>query len=145
MTAQRIHVALLLALVVPAIAFGQAPPKVATQPTVPPKAKLSACDSFTKSVEQSLKYIDMVSVDDLTDNSAPRATVSNIKINSELLLISMNLQLARDNGCPARKDPIRTNAYLGSAMKCKTDRLAASLKGDKSSPAICDTDSWQAD
>ena len=127
-----------------AMAHAQTP---ATQPAAKPK--LTLCESLAQSIEQSLKSIDMTHAESIGDNSAPRATLANLKINSELLLVSMNLQLARDNSCPTRKEPVRTGRYLVSALKCQNDMLRASLKQDipklpgSDIPASCETSTWQ--
>ena len=144
MKTRPIPVALMLGLLASSPSFAQAPSQAPIQPAAGQKANVSACESFAQAIEQSLKAIDMAYGDDITDNSAPRATLSNIKVNSQLLLISMNLQLAHDSGCPTRKEPIRTGRYLDAAITCKTDLLAASVKRDKETPASCNTSTWRA-
>lgn len=92
----------------------------------------------------------MEEAEGLTDNSAPRATLKAQKIQNLLLVISMNLQLMRDNGCPVKKDPISTARYMMPALQCNTELLnarVAAMSGKSTTspglPPICDTLNWK--
>jgi len=149
MLQRLIQVAALMIAFHPSLVMAQAPATPPPTPETAVKPKLTPCELLAESIEQPLKSIDMARAESIGDNSAPRATLSNLKINGELLLVSMNLQLARDNGCPTRKEPLRTGRYLVAALKCQNDILRASFQKDVSKsagseiPTSCETNTWQ--
>lgn len=114
-----------------------------------PSVTKDTCTLLSDSIELSLKLIASENAQAIGDNSVPRATLSELKINSHLLLINMHMQLMRDNGCPKRKEPVRTGTYLLPALQCQNQMLAMRLgrevpKEEGSSlPVGCDMSKWQ--
>lgn len=108
------------------------------------------CAQFEVAIENNLKQLALEDAEGIGDNSAPRATLSELKIQNFLLVISMNLQLMRDNGCPAKKEPISTARYMLPAMQCNTELLKVRLDqvsgkpvGSSGLPPACDISTWK--
>lgn len=108
------------------------------------------CIAFDASVEQALKAVAMEDADQIGDSSAPRATSSELKIQNQLQLAAINLDLARANGCPPRAEPLIRGRYALAAMRCAADKMSfrlgksvETMKGYSMIPASCDTSTWQ--
>lgn len=124
-------------IIVPRAASAQAAPQT------------DACSALEAAIEHGLKLIASDDAKSLGDNSAPRATLSQLKINNQTLLISMHLQLMRDNSCPKRKEPIRLGTYMLPALECENALLQLRLGKEvptiegSSLPAACDMTKWK--
>ncbi len=109
------------------------------------------CVTFDLAIEGALKEVAFRRAAGIADNSAPRATVKELMISNQLLLLSMNLQLRAANGCAPLKEPLAPERYLKQAMICQTDLLNAQLgkevakKAGSELPLSCDTDAWKPD
>lgn len=109
----------------------------------------SLCSQLDDVVEGSFKVIAQEDAESVADNSAPRATLSAIKINNLLLVAAMNLQIMRDNGCTPKKGPYSQSRYVLPAMRCHTDMLKLRLGQEvvkmpgSSLPASCDFQTWK--
>jgi hypothetical protein len=129
-----------------ALCAGLSSPAMSFADTAPAK---SVCERLNDAVELSFKVIAQEEARSSSDNSAPRATLSAIKINNQLLVVSMNLQLMRDNGCPSKKEPYNQSRYVLPAMTCQTDILKLQLGQEVakmpglSLPASCDFETWK--
>jgi hypothetical protein len=112
-------------------------------------SKSQVCERFDHAIDRALKAAASIDAEGVTDNSAPRSTLRELKINNQLQIISMNLGLRRDNGCPPLTEPVVTARYLLSAMKCQVDitKMTAGQNVEKmpnsSLPATCDTSRWE--
>ena len=107
------------------------------------------CASFDEAIEGALKEIAVRRAEGVGDDSAPRATLHELRINNQLLLLSINVQLRREHGCPPDDRPVSTVRYLKNALTCRTDRLSVQLgkevavDADSGVPLSCDTASWK--
>jgi len=95
------------------------------------------CKSFSDTIEHSLKLIAMADTRGIGDNSAPRATLDELRINNNLARIQINLELMKASGCALPKDPIRQSDYMSNALDCSL----AELKGNSKAPE-CDLTKW---
>ena len=77
----------------------------------------------------------------VADNSAPRATMREMREANDLALAQMTLQFMRDNRCPLPKRAPSAGTYLTSALECSTARLKA--RGTETPPE-CDRSRWIA-
>ena len=113
-------------------------------------APKDACSGLADAIEHSLKIIASEDAEGIGDNSAPRATLSELKMNNQLLLISVHLQLMRDNGCAKRKEPVRPGAYMLPALECKNAMLQMRLGREVPKleggalPLACDMSKWKS-
>ena len=98
----------------------------------------AACADLSKAVEFQLKKAASSSAEGITDNSAPRATLRELRISNSLALVGMNLTLMAQNKCPPRQKPVNPMIYFGEALDCEI----ATQKGEKDSPR-CKMDTWQ--
>lgn len=96
------------------------------------------CPDFDAAIDKLTKNIALSSAEGLVENSAPRQTNRELRINNQLQLININLSLMAQNKCAARKAPVNPMVYLSEALDCAT----AQLKGEQDSPA-CDMTKWK--
>jgi len=74
---------------------------------------------------------------EITEDSAPRATVEELKINADYQAIHANLALMAQHHCAPYGHPIGAS-YLVDAVRCKTDRMKGILSGSSAIPDSCD-------
>jgi len=79
--------------------------------------------------------------DQLTEDSAPRATVEELKINAAYQEIQVNLALMAQHHCVPYDHPIGAS-YLADAIRRKTDRMKGVLSGNVAIPDSCDRTKW---
>jgi hypothetical protein len=77
-------------------------------------------------------------VEDIGDNSAPRAALREQRTANDLQVIAINLSLLAPLRCPPRKLPVFPLAYFSAALACSHDELT----GVKNSPK-CVRENWQ--
>ncbi len=94
-------------------------------------------EDFEKSIEHSLKWIALYNAEGMAEDSAPRETNRQLKINNEYFKIMIQLQLMEMNNCKPIRNSLNSNKYFFDALKCVTEKL----KGNNNSPA-CDVDNW---
>ena len=108
-----------------------------------------SCEAFDNAIENALKLVASENARGIGDSSAPRATLQEIKINNQLQLVSVNLQLRRDYGCPTFKGPILEGRYLQPALECQNDLLSMRLGREvpkaagSALPLTCDMATWK--
>lgn len=109
-------------------------------PPVAPVAQtkpMTTCEGLARdwrNVEIKLAQND---IEEIADNSAPRATMRAIRDNNELQLASMTLSLMRDNKCALPKRAPSKFTYMLPAMECRTEQLKGNLKASQ-----CDASAW---
>jgi hypothetical protein len=116
-----------------AAAPAKQPPTIATP---------AICTTLKNLVDEDQKEISAQTVDELTENSAPRATVQEAKINVGLLEIQANLLLMNQHRCAPYDAPISTTEYLGAASRCETERLQNFTAGQTTTPDSCKRENW---
>jgi hypothetical protein len=79
-------------------AGGAAPPA-----TSPPAQSANTCVALHADWDAAQHRINMREIEDITDNSAPRATLRAVQTQNDLLVANMSLQLMRDNHCALPK------------------------------------------
>jgi len=122
-------------------------PAHAAQPDAPrpTAAKSPTCQAFSDVIENALKLIDMNTAKAAGDNSVPRNALAAGESANLWQQISINLALARENGCPAPSTPIEGGRYLIQAMKCQTEmlKLASGASTETEARAACSQRSWK--
>lgn len=96
------------------------------------------CDVLSDAVELEIKKSAAVFAEGFTDDSAPRATLREMRIANSLSLAQINLNIMAQNKCPPRQQPVNPMDYLTDALSCEL----AQQKGEKDSPA-CDKGNWK--
>lgn len=95
------------------------------------------CEECEKSIDHSLKLIASYYADGIADDSAPRETSRQLKMNNEYFKIMINLQLMESNNCKPINHTLNYTKYLKDAIECATQKLM----GNYDSPE-CDINSW---
>ena len=98
----------------------------------------AACADLGKAVEFQLKKAASSFAEGIADNSAPRATLRELRTSNSLALAEMNLTLMAQNKCAPRQKPLNPMIYIAEALDCEL----ATQKGEKDSPK-CKMDDWQ--
>lgn len=101
------------------------------------------CGAYSAAVEHCLKAIATITADGIGDDSAPRATLRETRIQTQLLLIESHLAGAHRAGCPAPSGPLFTGKYLLEALECSTARLENQAKRILTEPDACKMSSWE--
>ena len=96
------------------------------------------CAKLTEAYNQAGKQASLTWADTIGDSSAPRKTMSNIEINSYLLVKLINLQLLIQNKCPVPGEAALYIEYPSDALACSS----AMTKGEKDSPK-CSFSTWK--
>lgn len=98
----------------------------------------SNCKAFTDSIEYSVKYIAFYEVMMRAEDSAPRATLNEIKIANQIARIQINLTLMQANKCKMPSAPIiNKDDYWSNVINC-----SAALMSGKSPRPECNVDTW---
>ena len=127
-------------ILVTALLSTGAPLRVREQ-AAPASAPLGVCPTLAadwRRIEQNMA--DRV-VDDLGDNSAPRATLRETRESNDLALATMTVQIMRENKCPQPKRAPNSSTYLMPALDCSKARREA---GGSETPAACKRENWTA-
>lgn len=104
------------------------------------------CDGLMLAYENASKAASVEVVSSALDNSAPRASLAEQKINNSLLVKQMNLQLMIQWKCPMPSDPVTEAEYFGSALACLSARSKGTsmVPGEKSpEPSECNRQTWR--
>ena len=96
------------------------------------------CGKLLDAYNEAGKEASLVWAKSVGDGSAARQTMSNVQINSYLVLKLINLQLIIYNKCPAPVEPERYTEYTSQALSCNVEII----KGVKNSPK-CDLSTWR--
>lgn len=79
----------------------------------------SICAPISESIENRLKKIaSELYGEGMTDNSAPRETNRLLRVQNEIGMISVEVNLMAQNKCPPLKEPIDAAYYASTAMQC---------------------------
>lgn len=130
------------ALGVPAIA--QVPPSgpsnspVETAITSPPAKPLTTCELLSRDWRNVEIELAKSNIEDIGDNSAPRATMRAIKDTNSIQIAAITLMLMRDHKCSVPKRAPSHVTYMIPAMECRTEQL----KGNYKAPQ-CETSTWK--
>lgn len=101
----------------------------------------TSCEALSSANELSLKRIAFeLFTGDMSDNSAPRATLRELRVNNQLQLIAINLQLMIKANCAMPAQPVDIQAYAGQANACGS---AISKRGLGARPEECFIEKWQ--
>lgn len=129
-------------LLILALALVTAAPVVHAQTSAPVVTKpMTTCEALAtdwRRVEQNMadRFVEA-----LGDNSAPRATMREMREANDLALAAMALQFMRDNKCMIPKRAPNTGTYLSAALDCaKARRESAS----STTPPVCERENWTA-
>jgi hypothetical protein len=114
-----------------------------TQPAPAPAAAapakpLSTCEGLARDWRSAEVTLAKNDIEELADNSAPRATMRAIRDNNALQLASITLTLMASNKCPLPKRAPSEVTYMLPAMECRTEQL----KGNYKAPQ-CDSSTWK--
>jgi hypothetical protein len=96
-----------------------------------------ACQQVFDSIDTELRRVAITAYIDMFDDSAPRETMRQMKINNSLLIILALQNAAREMACPVKSVSISQSEYMSDALRCTTDRAS----GKTDSPA-CDFRTW---
>ena len=128
------HLIIAALLASPVAAFGQVAPK--------PTDAQATCAAFNASIDLSEKRLSEELADGLTDNSAPRATLRELRALNEWGQIKLAIDLMRDHRCAMPKRvPIETR-YITQAIECSRARLT---NRTTSTPPQCDKATWKSE
>lgn len=125
--------ALMAAMAFPAIAQNNTPP-------VPSAARPTGCALFTQVFENGLKDLSEMRVQDIGDDSAPRATMRAARATQIYAQMAVNLELMAAAKCPLPKDAVSDDWYLGAALTCR-----ATSATDPAFRTACDRAAWRRD
>lgn len=120
-------------------------------PSNPSSSSSSLCSQYKDEIELSLQNIASENASSVADNSAPRETYRQLKINNELHRVSINLELMQKNACSVSGLTIPHRAYAVSAMDCQaanSDRLLNAMRNgtvQADAPVDCDRKNWERD
>lgn len=117
-------------------------PAVAGASNAPANPADGICSELQNQIEINEKSLSSQFVDEMLENSAPRATVEEGKINAAYQEISINLALMNAHRCAAYPHTISQTAYLTNALACQTDTLKSGLSSGSSAPDSCDRAKW---
>ena len=114
-----------------------------TQPAPPPPSPASAkplttCEALARDWRSAEITLAKNDIEELADNSAPRATMRAIQDNNALQLASIALTLMSNNKCPLPKRAPSEVTYMLPAMECRTEQLKGNYKA-----AQRDTSTWK--
>lgn len=102
-----------------------------------PSSSAGMCQAINDVVEENLKTIALEDISDIGDDSAPRATLRQLRINNAWLSIRMNYELGRQYKCAPRRSVFATTRYIADAMGCATARLRGNYRAPE-----CDQSKW---
>lgn len=125
---------------------GQAAPKVAAVETPAtsrvPSPPAERCSAYRKTIMEALKLAALHGAEGGVDTSAPRATVSELRRQSQLTQVSINVQLMVAEGCSvAGVGPIDETVLSVNALTCVLEQRLGSADSPKVK-AACDRANW---
>jgi hypothetical protein len=100
-------------------------------------AARESCADLHKRYDMTHRAIAAIDAEDIGDNSAPRATLRQLKILSEKQDQLILLEFMRSRGCPAPSAVGASVLYMLPAMECATAKLTG-----KELEAKCDQSKW---
>jgi len=117
----------------------------AAEATSAPKGSSAAsekCPAYQATITRALKEAAYHGAVSVMDQSAPRATVAELRRQNNLTVVAINAQLMATSGCPASTASPQDDSKYG--LQALTCTLKEKLKGADSpeTKAECDRDSW---
>jgi hypothetical protein len=104
----------------------------------------SKCAVLMNDYEQIQKAMASRWAESIGDNSAPRATLSEMKDNNDLIRSQISLELLRAKSCPLPDRAPWLGRYLSPALECAKARAKGQLaRIDTSKLPECKMESWQ--
>jgi hypothetical protein len=99
----------------------------------------ASCKELAAAIDDSEKDMAMAYAESVGDNSAPRATLRQMRTSTALSVIQINLQLMAAQKCPLPAGPINDSggAYVVPATECA---LASRIE---EKPKSCDRSTWK--
>lgn len=94
-----------------------------------------------KANEDALKAIAYELRANPLDDSAPRATMHEIRMNNQLQLIGINTRLLIQQHCATSTEPTLLNVYASSALDCAL--ALQNRSGSSGVPPECDRSKWE--
>lgn len=98
----------------------------------------NGCAAFSGAIESALKQAAADLIEGVADNSAPRASLRELRVANSLATIRINVDLMAQNKCPPRQTPVDTSYYTVDAFTCEMD----TRKGVKDAPT-CNQANWR--
>lgn len=100
-------------------------------------AQADTCANLKSRLENSSKSMAMIYADGIGDDSAPRATMRelkelNLKVDQLILL-----EFMKEHDCEFESAPPSMSLYLSSALECANDQLQGNYESEK-----CKRDNW---
>lgn len=100
-------------------------------------AQADTCANLKSRLESSSKSMAMIYADGVGDDSAPRATMRelrelNLKVDQLILL-----EFMKEHDCEFENAPPSTSLYLASALECANDQLQGNYESEK-----CNFENW---
>lgn len=99
----------------------------------------SSCEVLSSDWKRYEQNMSSRFVDGIADNSAPRATMREMREANDLMSAQITLQFMRDSKCTLPKRAPSASTYMSDALACSTARLKG---GDD--PPECDRSKWTA-
>lgn len=94
------------------------------------------CSDMASTYDRLSKVIADEEMSDIGDDSAPRATLRQLKINNAYSQGAQILTIMANRKCPLPENPMTPAYYFNDALTCATQRLT-----DVKAPA-CDYSKW---
>jgi hypothetical protein len=111
----------------------------------PPPQPAEVCAELDRAIEDNLRNIADHRESIENDDNASRRSEHLLGVHDEILLISIHLELRRENGCPPRTEPIDTSRYMEAARECPNALRGWSIKKNGPPPVLesCIKSSWK--
>lgn len=136
-------VAITAGIIISPMASSAAP--VAKPSAAPAPAGGGLCKQLEGAVDAGQKEMSFQKASELTENSAPRASVNEAKIEAAFLGVQANLTLMDQHHCQPYSHPITDSAYLSNALSCQTDFNKSFVAAAGTTPPSCDRKQWARD
>ena len=111
----------------------------ATAAVSPVFAQSQLCQQFDSQIRLAEQNIASEFAEGIGDNSAPRATNRELRVNTYWTQIHVNLVQAQSNRCPPITRVISGSHYLSAALTCATDRM----RSGGTTPDSCKRSNWK--
>lgn len=102
----------------------------------------NTCTALSNQWIASEKELSDIYADGVADNSAPRATLREMRKANELTRANMVLTFMVQNHCPLPKSPPSDVTYMSSATQCRLDMMKG--VGGTAVPESCKRETWKS-
>ncbi len=117
------------------IALAPAPATSAAPPSI--------CKAFGDQIESDLQDLAEIDADEITDNSAPRATMRADRQIVKLETIRANIDLMSAHHCAPYAHTVSSHRYFLPATQCQLDILNSVKAGKSGVPDTCSRANWK--